>query len=183
VGVRDNGPMRTRSITTIAIAGMLALSGCSGTNETDEPRPDDSASQSTDSAPNESASATTGDADESAEDPDVSSEEGSTAADGSADSTLTFDTGEKTVTIEPTDVYCSGEPGSLHHIIGKTDNELPLVKAEGTDFVMVKVGQGRPYKANNPKGVAIGDESVTFDGTELGSATLDGTMTCTDWED
>ncbi|MFE1083332.1 MULTISPECIES: hypothetical protein [Brevibacterium] len=175
--------MRTRSITTIAIAGMLALSGCSGANGTDEPQTDDSSSQDTASAPNESTSATTDDADESAEDPDDSSEEGSPTADDSADSTLTLDTGEKTVTIEPTAVYCSGEPGSLQHIIGKTDNELPLVKAEGTDFVMVKVGQGRPYKANNPKGIAIGDESVTFDGTELGSATLDGTMTCTDWED
>ena len=48
---------------------------------------------------------------------------------------------------------------------------------------MVKVGQGRPFKANRPKGVDIGDESVTFDGTELGTAVLDGTMTCTDWED
>ncbi|MCU4298388.1 hypothetical protein D3I60_15130 [Brevibacterium permense] len=175
--------MCTRSITTIAIAGLLALSGCSGANETDESRPDDSASHNTDSAPNESTSATTGDADEPAEAPDDSSEVGTTAADDSAVSTLTLDTGEKTVTIEPTDVYCSGEPGKLHHIIGKTDNELPLVKTEGTDFVMVKVGQGRPYKTNNPKGIAIGDESVTFDGTELGSATLDGTMTCTDWAD
>ncbi|WP_152349119.1 hypothetical protein [Brevibacterium sp. CFH 10365] len=103
--------------------------------------------------------------------------------DASADTGLTLDTGGKTVTIEPTDVYCSGKPGSLRHIIGKTDNELPLVKAEGTDFVMVKVGEGRPYETNSPKGVNVGDESVTFDGTELGSATLDGTMTCTDWED
>ncbi len=103
--------------------------------------------------------------------------------DDSADAKLTLDTGEKTVTIEPTDVYCSGKPGSLRHIIGKTDNELPLVKAEGTDFVMAKVGEGRPYKANSPKGVNVDDERVTFDGTELGSATLDGTMTCTEWED
>ena len=179
--VTDNGRMRIRSITAIAIAGLFALSGCSGSGDADQSQTEDSASQGQETAaeaPSEAAPAETDDSDESSE---IS--ESTETADDSQESKLTLETGEKTVTIEPTDVYCSGEPGSLHHIIGKTDNELPLVKAEGTDFVMVKVGQGRPYKANNPKGVAIGDESVTFDGTELGSATLDGTMTCTDWED
>jgi ABC-type Fe3+-hydroxamate transport system substrate-binding protein len=171
--------MRTKSMTTIAFASLLALSGCSGSasDNSEQPQTEDTSAQSSE-APEETPSGQA-----PTEGSDDSTSEGLESADDSADSTLTLDTGEKTVTIEPTDVYCSGKPGKLHHIIGKTDNELPLVKAEGTDFVMVKVGQGRPYKANNPSGVTVDDKSVTFDGTELGSATLDGTMTCTDWED
>lgn len=157
--------MRIRSITTIAITGLFALSGCSGSTSSD------SGQLETDDAQTQSS--------EAAE--ETSNEQ--TPTDDPEGSTLTLDTGEKTVTIEPTAVYCSGKPGSLHHIIGKTNDELPLVKAEGTDFVMAKVGQGRPFTANSPTGVDIGDESVTFEGTELGSAVLDGTMTCTDWED
>lgn len=178
--------MRTRSITAVALAGFLALSGCSGSasDDSEQSQSESSQSQSPEASdPSPSRQAPT----EDSNDPDEGSEE--SGADDpespapSEDSELTLDTGGKTVTIEPTDVYCSGKPGSLQHIIGKTDDELPLVKAEGTDFVMVKVGEGRPYKTNSPKGVNVGDESVTFDGTELGSATLDGTMTCTDWED
>lgn len=180
--------MRIRSITTVAFAGLLALSGCSGSASDDSEQSQSEQSQSEASqseSPEASDQSQSGQAptDDSDEDSEDSGADDSESPDESADSKLTLDTGEKTITIEPTDVYCSGEPGSLHHIIGKTNNELPLVKAEGTDFVMVKVGQGRPYKANNPSGVDVGDESVTFDGTEVGSATLDGTMTCTDWED
>ncbi|WP_209326197.1 hypothetical protein [Brevibacterium renqingii] len=179
--------MRIRSISTVALAGLLALSGCSGSasDDSEQPQSEDTQSQSPEAAeetPSEQAPPEDSDENEDSDD-SSDQEKDSESADDSADSKLTLDTGEKTVTIEPTDVYCSGEPGSLQHIIGKTDNELPLVKAEGTDFVMAKIGQGRPFKANNPKGVDVGDESVTFDGTKLGSATLDGTMTCTDWED
>jgi hypothetical protein len=185
--------MRTRTIPTIAIAGLLALSGCSGSgsDEAEQPATEDAQGAETvdqnEQASDESEDADDGseDGSEDAEDADNESEtaEASEPADETEDLKLTLDTGEKTVTIEPTDVYCSGEPGSLRHIIGKTNNELPLVKAEGSDFVMVKVGQGKPYKTDQPSGVDFGDESVTFDGTEVGSATLDGTMTCTDWED
>src|SRR5699024_3457856 len=189
----DNGDMRTRTIPTIAIAGLLALSGCSGSgsDEAEQPATEDAQGAETvdqnEQASDESEDADDGseDGSEDAEDADNESEtaEASEPADETEDSKLTLDTGEKTVTIEPTDVYCSGEPGSLRHIIGKTNNELPLVKAEGSDFVMVKIGQGKPYKTDQPSDVDFGDESVTFDGTEVGSATLDGTMTCTDWED
>lgn len=179
--------MRIRPITTVALAGLLALSGCSGsTSDDSEQAPtDDAQSQSPEAAeetPSQQAP-TEGTDEDSGTDDSSSTDEDSGSADDSEESHLKLDTGEKTITIDPTDVYCSGKPGSLRHIIGKTNNELPLVKAEGTDFVMVKVGQGRPFKANHPKGVDIGDESVTFDGTELGTAVLDGTMTCTDWEE
>ena len=178
--------MRTRTIPTIAIAGLLALSGCSGSSsdEAEQPATEDAQGAETVDQ-SEQASDDADDESEDSEDADDESEtaEASEPADETEDSKLTLDTGGKTVTIEPTDVYCSGEPGSLRHIIGKTNNELPLVKAEGSDFVMVKIGQGKPYKTDQPSGVDFGDESVTFDGTEVGSATLDGTMTCTDWED
>ena len=183
--------MRTRSITTIAIAGLLALSGCSGSSSDEAEQP---ATEDAQGAETVDQSEQASDEPDDAEDADAGSEnaedaeesetaEASESDEETEDSKLTLDTGEKTVTIEPTDVYCSGEPGNLQHIIGKTNNELPLVKAEGSDFVMVKIGQGKPFKTNQPSGVDFGDESVTFDGTEVGSATLDGTMTCTDWED
>ena len=166
--------MRTRTIPTIAIAGLLALSGCSGSDEAEQPATEDA-----------QGAETVDQSEQASDDADDESEtaEASEPADETKDSKLTVKTGAKTITIHPTDVYCSGEPGSLRHIIGKTNNELPLVKAEGSDFVMVKIGQGKPYKTDQPSGVDFGDESVTFDGTEVGSATLDGTMTCTDWED
>ncbi|WP_298415719.1 hypothetical protein [Brevibacterium sp.] len=174
--------MRTRTIPTIAIAGLLALSGCSGSDEAEQPATEDAQGAET---VDQSEQAESEDGSEDAEDADDESEtaEASEPADEAEDSKLTLDTGAKTITIHPTDVYCSGEPGNLRHIIGKSNNEPPLVKAEGSDFVMVKIGQGKPYKTDQPGGVDFDDESVTFDGTEVGSATLDGTMTCTDWED
>src|SRR5699024_4989948 len=116
--------MRTRTIPTIAIAGLLALSGCSGSDEAEQPATE--AAQGAETVDqSEQASDESEDADDESE-----TAEASETADETEDSKLTLDTGEKTVTIEPTDVYCSGEPGSLRHIIGKTNNELPLVKAE-----------------------------------------------------
>ncbi|QZY51941.1 hypothetical protein [Leucobacter tenebrionis] len=162
--------MRFRWISAAALAGLLALSGCSGSasNDSEQPRTEDTQSQSRQAAEDTAGAAPTGDPE---------------SDDDSAEPKLVLDTGEKTVIIEPTDVYCSGEVGKLQHIIGKTNNGLPLVEAEGDRFVMVKIEQGRPYKANDPDGVAVGDDSVTFDRTRLGSATLEGTMTCTAWED
>jgi len=168
--------MRFRWISAVALAGLVVLSGCSSaaSDDSEQPRTEDTQSQSPQGAEDASTEpAPTGPA----------PTEDSESTDGSAEAKLTLDTGEQTVTIEPTDVYCSGEVGALQHIIGKTNDELPLVEAEGNHFVMVKVGQGRPYKADDPNGVVIGDDSVTFDGTRLGSATLEGTMTCTAWED
>src|SRR5699024_5509578 len=162
--------MRTRTIPTIAIAGLLALSRCSSSDEAERPATEDAQGAETvdqsEQAESEDSDEGSEDADDESEDAEEADDESETAeasepADETEDSKLTLDTGEKTVTIEPTDVYCSGEPGSLRHIIGKTNNELPLVKAEGSDFVMVKIGQGKPYKTDQPGGVDFGDESVT----------------------
>src|SRR5699024_7547568 len=166
---------------------LIALSGCSGSDEAEQPATGDGQGAGT-GAQGERASDEAEGSDGGSEDAEDADDEAETAeasepADESEDAKLSAKTGAKTVTIGPPDASCAGERGRLRHIIGKTNTELRLVKAGGSDFVMVKSGEGKPYKADQPSGVDFGDESVTFDGTEVGSATLDGTMTCTDWED
>lgn len=180
--------MRSTLISPLAIVGLLLLGGCS--SPADEAQPDTSeASEAADqtSAPTDDAD-DADDADEESAAPKESSSQKPTSsassdesAEGKQKLTLTVDS-EKT-TISPTDVYCSGEPGDIHHIIGKTNNQPPLVKAEESDFVMAKTGHGKPFKANQPKGVSYTEKGVSFDETSLGSAVLNGTMTCTEWED
>lgn len=152
---------------------VLAFAGCSG----------DSGAESGTSAG--------GTADESAASSGSGSHDGPTSTTSSkTDDTDSHDTDKLTLTIsgdettiEPTDVYCSGPEGNIHHIIGKTDDGLPLVKAEGTHFAMVKTGNQRPYKTESPSGIEYGKDRVTFEDTSLGSGTLSGTMTCTEWEE
>lgn len=170
--------MRSRLISPLAIIGLLCLGGCS--SPTDEAQPDtseasESAAQT--SAPTDEAAGESSALDDSGSQSPASTDAADTAAEGKQKLTLTVDS-EKT-TISPTDVYCSGEPGDIHHIIGKTNNRPPLVKAEKSDFAMVKTGHGKPFKANQPKGVSYTDDGVSFDETALGSAVLNGTMTCT----
>lgn len=162
----DNCRMHFKLISTIAVIGSLALSGCADSSNDEA---DQATSETADSQTQSPAA--TGDSSEKTE-----------TSDEAKKSKLTLKTDSDTVTIEPTDVYCSGEPGTIDHIIGKTNNELPLVKVEKTEFVMVKTGHGRPYKANGPNGIDYKDTSVTFDGTKIGTAVLNGTMTCTKWE-
>ncbi|GAB3562454.1 hypothetical protein [Spelaeicoccus albus] len=160
---------------------LLAVSGCASHSDSD----------STDSSPTNHQSQ------EAAETPDVtdaprtnnSTGPSSHASDSrthdkaAAPSKVTVRVGTKTTTVKPTDVYCSGRPGHVRHIIGKTDHGLPLIKAEGTHFVMAKTGHGRPYKSGNPSGIHYGKDRVVFKKTRLGPATLNGTMVCTSWED
>jgi|GEM_PF-3294496 len=172
----------------LMLVAVLVLAGCnSGSQESDQSAAGGSGGDETaatteaDSGPD---TATT-----SPEDTDTD-DDADDDAKGDADGTDDSETedlvltvrGEKT-TIEPTAVYCSGAPGNIRHIIGKTNNGLPLVKAEGTRFAMVKTGQQRPYKAESPDGIEYHKDRVTFNDTELGSATLNGSMACTDWED
>src|SRR5699024_8960803 len=141
----DNGDMRTRTIPTIAIAGLLALSGCSGSDEAEQPATEGAQGAETVDQ-SEQAEADDGSGDAEDDDDECEAAQASEPADEAEDSKLTLDTGAKTITIHPPAVYCAGEPGNLRHIIGKSNNEPPLVKAEGSDFVMVKIGQGKPYK-------------------------------------
>lgn len=158
--------MHFKPSTTIAIIGLLALCGCADSSNGDA----DQATSEAEESQTQSSPAT------------GASSEAPEASDEAKESKLTLKTDSDKVMIEPTDVYCSGDPGNIDHIIGKTNNELPLVKVEKKEFVMVKTGHGRPYKANRPNGIDYGDRSVSFDGTKVGSAVLNGTMTCTKWE-
>ncbi|WP_114855617.1 hypothetical protein [Brachybacterium sp. YJGR34] len=102
---------------------------------------------------------------------------------GPAAASLTLTTSEGTTTLALTEVRCSGAPGEIRHLIGTSDDQPPLVELTPGEFVMVKLGQERPYRATDPGGVALGQDGVTFAGTTVGGATLDGTVTCTRWND
>ena len=91
--------------------------------------------------------------------------------------------GGSSLVIEPTEVYCSGEPGGLRHVVGKTDNEPPLVEVDRDGFVLVKVQQGRPWRAEDVTGLAWSDDGVELDDVDLGDVTANGTLICTDYED
>ena len=105
-------------------------------------------------------------------------------SDRPTDSSVTVDLNGDSTVVEPTDVYCSGSPGNIEHIIGKTNNQLPLVEVSGSHFAMVKLEQrGAPERTQNPQGIDYGEDWVTFTDTSIGSATVNGAMVCTDWED
>ena len=89
---------------------------------------------------------------------------------------------EDTEEITFTDVYCSGPSGDIQSIIGKVDNEPPLLKVSGSDRVMLKMGHEQPYTAQASDGLTIDDESVTFDEVSVSDAVIDGTMECTSWD-
>jgi len=145
---------------------------------------DESASNDSDQDSGQDGQEEDSDQDESAkQDSDSQDKSKTDDAPESSKVTVSIDGQEKVV--EPTDVYCSGSPGNIEHIIGKVNNQIPLIKVAGnSEFAMVKLQQqGPPEKANNPSNITFGQESVTFKGTELGSATLNGSMVCTQWED
>ena len=81
-----------------------------------------------------------------------------------------------------TDVYCSGSSGDIQNIIGKVDNEHPLLKVSGSDRVMLKMGHEQPYTAQASDGLTFDDESVTFEEVSVSDTVIDGTMECTSWD-
>lgn len=175
--------MRTRHLTaTVAAATLLVLGGCAA---------DDGEGSAPDTAPaGETAPAEeTTPAEEPTEETPESTEptettEATGSSDAAADRELVLTVAGDEQVLEPTDVYCSGVEDNIRHIIGKTGNQLPIIEAEGREFAMVKTGPGKPYRKPQPAGVSYGEDSVTFDATELEvDAVLDGTMTCTEWED
>lgn len=179
--------MRISSLTASAAAALLILSGCSSEpagNESPSPqRSHESQSTQSEHPPEQSKEQSKGQSDSQSNEKSDDANKSDSKASSHRRNTVTVSAGSKTIEIEPTDVYCSGRPGHIHHIIGKTNNRLPLVKAEETHFAMAKIGHGRPYKAGDPNGVRYGKNSVTFNDTTLGSAVMNGTMTCTAWED
>ncbi|GAA1936970.1 hypothetical protein GCM10009689_16770 [Brevibacterium antiquum] len=178
--------MHFKSISTLAVIGLLSMSGCADSANNRAAEKATSEAESTQAQSPAPTGEAGGNSDSSeAERTEVPTESASDSkpSDAAKGSKVTLSTDSEKVAIEPTDVYCSGEPGSIRHIIGKTNNEVPLIKVEKTEFVMVKTGHGRPYKSKGPNGIHYGENSVSFDGTEVGSAVLSGSMTCTKWQD
>lgn len=181
-----------------AAAVAISLASCSSGTEA---QPDSSGSSPivvpSDPASDRSGEKDAGDQDQAGKDKDSTEDSGSTSendsdrsdsaggqkAPESSSVTVTIN-GEETV-VEPTNVYCSGSPGNIEHIIGKVNNQIPLIKVAGdSEFAMVKLHrQGPPEKAERPSNISFGDEWVAFDDATIGSATVNGTMVCTQWED
>jgi hypothetical protein len=164
--VDQPGVMRTTRLLPVLATALLALAGCA--NGADDPAP--------------AGSTPAGGA---AEDAPGTEDTGSprTKAPGKNPASLELGTPSGTTPITPTEVYCSGTPGHLRHLIGKTDHQPPLVEVSPDGFAMVKLGHGRPYKSSAPAGITVGKDSITFADTRLGEATLKGTVTCTRWKD
>ena len=186
---------RTKSALSIfAVAGLLTLMGCSSdsddaattttapaadvttteaTAETTMPEPETTVSGGTDTGPNDTAMGP-GDTTPVTVGPSVEPTR----------SRITVTVDGTGTDINPDKVYCSGEEGNIRHIIGKTNDQPPLVEATPGEFAMVKTQeQGAPYKAENTTGITFGDTSATFDNVTMGAATVSGDLVCTDWED
>lgn len=167
--------MQRTAISALTLAALFAFAGCATDSGEDS---DQAAADKTGADTSASSESSTHDAE-----PTGSADTDGDGSDDANTDALTLRVSGDETTIEPTDVYCSGSEGNIHHIIGKTNDGLPLVKAEDTHFAMVKTSHQRPYKAESPSGIDYGKDRVTFDDTSLGSATLNGTMVCTEWED
>lgn len=153
-----------RNITLTAIA-FLVFAGCSAPPE-GSPEPQTSAS---DISSDISTAPTT---EESAEASDTESDP----------NTLNVSLNGDTEEIAFTEVYCSGSSGDIQNMIGKVNNQPPLLKVSGSDRVMLKMGHEQPYTAQVSDGLAIDDESATFDEVSVSGAVIEGTMTCTSWD-
>ncbi|HLS65056.1 MAG TPA: hypothetical protein VK060_16855 [Ruania sp.] len=191
--------MKRSTPTLVLCAAVLAaVAACTATGSDEPASPgsatsepaaesdpsEDSASESADDPEDDAEAADSEDSDASDSDDDASSADSSSSASRPESSSVTVDLGGDTTVVEPTDVYCSGEPGDIEHIIGKTDNQLPLIEVSGSHFAMVKLDQrGAPEKTQDPQDISYGEDWVTFTDATVGSATLDGSMVCTDWED
>lgn len=191
---RFDGVVKRSTPTFLLCAAVLAaVAACTPTGS-DEPTSPDTSEPAAESDPAEPAPSESAEADDPDDDAEADESEDSTdsaeSADGSSSasrpesSRVTVDLGGDSTVVQPTDVYCSGQPGDIEHIIGKTDNQLPLIEVSGSHFAMVKLDQrGAPEKTENPQGISFGEDWVTFSDATVGSATLDGSMVCTAWED
>lgn len=171
------------AVATLTLA--VGLTSCSTDTSADDPATEETSSEASTPAPEQSES--------EASDPDVSEDseassdesdpdDGTDDSDGSEELIVTIDGSDQTLDL--TNVYCDGSPDNIENIIGKTNNQPPLLKVTGDHFAMLKLQkQGAPEKANSPSGLSYGPESVTFSDTTIGSAVVNGTMTCTDWDD
>ena len=169
------GAVSSRSVLlplTVVTAALLVLTGC-GEDATPGVSPSTQSPAATVTTTAEPTSpASTG----------TPTDDGSSPPSPSSATALVLTVGGSATKIAPTDVYCTRSGDTIGHMIGKTANRPPLVEADGDDFVLVKLGNGAPYKAQRPSGVTYTADSVTFAKVTLGAATLDGTMVCTTFE-
>ena len=151
-----------RSLLVLLLAGLPALTACGGPEAGD------------------SGSASNGKQDSTATSTDTGKPTAQPTPESGGAGSVRVARGGDTTTVTPTEVYCSDEPGRVRHLVAKTNHQLPLIKVEGTHFAMVKLDQrGAPDKTNRPSGVSLGNDSVEFDHARVGSATLDGKLSCT----
>ena len=160
----------------ITTASLLLFAGCSASPEA-SPEPAEEAS----TAPATEESAETPSEDNAEEPSENTAEEPSEDAD-SDPNTVTVTLDGETEDITFTDAYCSGPSGDISNIIGKVNNQPPLLKVSGSDHVMLKMGHEQPYTAQVSDGLTIDDDSVTFDEVSASGAVIDGTMECTSWD-
>lgn len=145
----------------ITAATLFLFAGCSAAPET-PPEPEDSTTEAS-TAPAEAS-------------PTEALEESS-----SNPNTLTVTIDGATQDITFTDAYCSGPEGNIKNIIGKVDNRPPLLKVSGSDHVMLKMGNEKPYENHVSEGLTFTDNDVTFDDVTIQGAVVDGTLACTSW--
>ena len=150
--------MNNKRNITLAVATLLLPTGCSASPETVPESVEPSAEVST--APAEATS----------------------DSDDSSPNTVTVSIDGETQDITFTDAYCSGPTGEIRNIIGKVENRPPLLKVSGSDHVMLKLGNEKPYESQVSEGLNIHDDAVTFADVSVAGAVIDGTMTCTSWD-
>ncbi|WP_129359453.1 MULTISPECIES: hypothetical protein [Micrococcaceae] len=96
---------------------------------------------------------------------------------------LTVTTGDGEQQFTPNVVHCASGDGSIRHLMASVDNQPPLLKVEdeGGLFVMYKPQQqGRPYKAKQPEGIQYTADGIKADHANVGGATINGQLHCTD---
>jgi hypothetical protein len=92
-------------------------------------------------------------------------------------------TGSEEHEFAPDVVRCSGEPGSIRHLVASVNNQPPMFRLAGGEFAMYKPQkQGPPYKTNSPADVGYTDEGLVAEGADIGGAVITGELSCTEWE-
>lgn len=178
--------MRTATSTTFtALIAALVLAACGATDDTSAGT--DRELSGTASAPSTSTSAPESPTPSTTPDAPAQSSPSTPAAAPAEPSTpavskLAFMVGGKKQDVTPTEVYCSGKPGTIAHIIGKSNQRPPLVEVDQKRFVLVKVGNGKPFTTQSAAGVSYTRTAVTFDRVDVGGGVLNGTMACTTFE-
>lgn len=171
----------------IAALTVLILTGC-GVSAEEPAAPRDSA-----------ADASTALTDGATAPADSTSMPAESHSDSTADEantlTVTFDGDAEDVTFSR--VYCAGSPGQLHHMTAKLGkqhqhghhghghghHQATMLKVSDSNHVLLKLGPGKPDSAQVTEGLTISDETIVFDGVTVADAILDGTLTCTAWDD